>query len=76
MTDFPGGLVAKTAPSAGGAGSITGQETRSCMPQPRVPVLKLKITHATTKIRRSQINNNNNNKKSGSCLSLIYILKK
>ena len=43
MRDFPGGLVAKTAPSAGGAGSITGQETRSCMPQLRSGAAKLII---------------------------------
>ena len=44
------------APNAEGQGSIPGWGTRSHMPQLRVRVLQLKIPHATTKTRCSQIN--------------------
>ena len=37
------------APNAGALGSITGQETRSRMPQLRVLTLPLKILHASAK---------------------------
>ena len=47
--DFHGGSLAKTPPlNPGGLGSIPGQETRSHMPQVRMP--QLKIPHATRKI--------------------------
>ena len=41
------------APNAGGSGLIPGQGTGSHMPQVRVHMLQLKISHAATK--RSQI---------------------
>ena len=41
------------APNAGGSGLIPGQGTGSHMPQVRVYMLQLKISHAATK--RSQI---------------------
>ena len=43
------------AASAGGLGSIPGQEARSHMPQPRVCRLQLKIPQATTKTWQGQI---------------------
>ena len=48
--DFPGGPVAKTPhPKAWGPGLIPGQETRSNMPQVKIP-------HAAAKTWLSQIN--------------------
>ena len=44
------------APNAGPLGSIPGQGTNFYMPQLRVHMLKLKIPHATTKTRYTQIN--------------------
>ena len=44
------------APNARGMGSIPGQGTRSHMPPLRVHMPQLKILHATTKARCSQIN--------------------
>ena len=44
------------APNAGGLYSITGQETRSYMPQLRVHMSKLKIPYAITKTWHRQIN--------------------
>ncbi|TEA30625.1 hypothetical protein DBR06_SOUSAS4110064, partial [Sousa chinensis] len=38
------------APNAGGPGSISGQRTRSHMPQLRDHMPELKIPHAATKI--------------------------
>ena len=46
------------APSAGAAGSIPGQGTRSPMRQLRVYTPQLVIPHAATKARCSQINKN------------------
>ena len=44
---FPGGPEAKTLSSQwGGLGSISGQGTRSHVPQLRVHMLHLKIQHA------------------------------
>ena len=43
-------------PNSGGLGSIPGQGTRSHMPQLRVRMPQLKIPHAATKTRCSQIN--------------------
>ena len=42
--DFPGGLMAKTLPNAGGLGLIPGQGSRCHMPQQ-------KILHATVKTK-------------------------
>ena len=44
------------SPSAGGLGSILGQGTRSYMPQLRLHMPKLKISHVATKTQYSQIN--------------------
>ena len=41
---------------AGGPGSIPGQGTRSHMPQLKILQVSMKIPHATTKTRHSQIN--------------------
>jgi len=41
--------------SAGGLGLIPDQETRSQMPQLNVLMLQIKVPHATTKTRNSQI---------------------
>ncbi|TEA41477.1 hypothetical protein DBR06_SOUSAS27010023, partial [Sousa chinensis] len=41
-------------PNAGGLGLISGQGTRSHMPQLRVPMPQVKILHATTKDPRLQ----------------------
>ena len=49
------------APSAGGLGSIPGRGTRSHM-------LQLKILHASTKNRHSQINKINKKKKKRKCI--------
>ena len=43
--------------SVGGLGSISGQETRSYMPQLRVCMPQQKIPYATTKAQCSQLNN-------------------
>ena len=56
---FPGGPEAKTPSSQwGGLGSISGQGTRSHMPQLRLHMLHLKIQHAaeTEKKRKKEIN--------------------
>ena len=46
--DFPGGAVAETLHlQCGGLGSVPGQGTRAHMPQLRVHMLQLKISHAT-----------------------------
>ena len=44
------------APSAGGLGSTPGQETRPHIPQLRVYMLQVKISHTANKTRHSQIN--------------------
>ena len=44
------------ASKAGGLGSISGQGTRSHMPQLRVNMLQVKIPHAAAKTQCSQIN--------------------
>ena len=50
--DVPCGSVVKIhAPNAGGLGSISGQGTRSCVPQ-------VKILHVATKTQHSEKNNN------------------
>ena len=57
-SDFSGGPVAKIS-NAKGQGSIPGQETRSHMLPTKDPGMlqwRLKILHATTKTRHSQIN--------------------
>ena len=55
MRDFPGGLVAKTELPVQGVPvpSLVKKLDPAC--RNRVPMLQLKILHATTKIRCSQI---------------------
>ena len=52
---LPPGLVAKTPQSQCRAPKFH-QETRSCVPQLKVQILRLKFPHATTKSQPSQIN--------------------
>ena len=48
-------LVRLCTPNAGGPGLLTGQGTRSCMPQQRPCKFEQKSPHATTKTWGSQI---------------------
>ena len=55
----------RCAPNEGSPGSISGQGTRTRMPQPRVCVAqqRSKIPYASTKTRHGQINNTKKKRK-------------